>query len=113
MAFFQITKSQKFEPTIRNKDYEKAIECAKTFDWFDITMIEFEEDGSQKQLTWPRTFRCNKTGLEAQKMSENSPVMYINVDKKNLKTKYRGNSKGSTELLLLTADEVMIKDIIQ
>ena len=88
-----------------NEEYKKAIECAKTFDWEDISV----------KSGWPRLFKCRKTGLIAQKNSKNSPVMYIDNDQKrnfSLQNKYY-NAKQKTELLLLTADELIIKDIIK
>lgn len=70
-------------------EYQKAVVCAKTFDWEELPL---EGD---KTPEWPKQFKCKKTGIVATRLSPKDPVMFV-----------------KDEYLLLTADEVIVKDII-
>lgn len=86
MAYlFATNENSKQHAQVTYKKYQKAVECAKTFDWEDVG----------DATDWPKNFRCKKTGLIAKKTSQDSPVMFVNDD-----------------LLLLTSDEVNIRNII-
>ena len=85
MYLFLTNESSKQHTQVTVQKYQKAVECAKTFDWEDVNDTE----------SWPKNFRCKKTGITAKKTSENSPVMFVDDD-----------------LLLLTSDEVNIRNIL-
>ena len=72
------------------KELKKAVECAKTFEWENY----IDKDNLTPD-TWPKKLKCKKTGIIVVKTSENSPVVYYN-----------------NELLMLTCDDVIIRDII-
>lgn len=88
MAYFFLgnNKSKQFIQIPLNQ-YKKAIACAKTFDWEEL------EDSDNN--VWPRSFKCKKTGLIAERISQNDPVMFTDGD-----------------LLLLTSNEVNVRNII-
>jgi len=80
----------------------KAAEAAKTYDWTsdpkEVAKIEGVEEsnlvpGSEEE--YPKKFACRKTGVVATKMEKSSPVLFVKGD-----------------LLLLTADEQTVRDII-
>jgi len=88
MAYLFLTNENSKQHTqVTIQKYQKAVECAKTFDWEDV--------GDTEPNAWPKNFKCKKTGITAKKTSENSPVMFVNDD-----------------LLLLTSDEINIRNIL-
>jgi hypothetical protein len=79
---------------------KKAVTAAKTYDWTDDPTEVAEIEGAEppeKEDTreFPRKYACRKTRITATRMTEASPVFFV---------------KG--ELLLLTADEQTVRDII-
>lgn len=76
---------------------KKAVHAASTYDWTcdpkEISKIEGSEPDVSDE--YPKKFVCRKTGIVATKMQEDSPVLFVKGD-----------------LLLLTADEQTVRDII-
>ncbi len=84
---------------------EKATAAAKSYDWTDdpqeVAKIEGAANEEKAEETkddndgWPRKLACRKTGIIATKMYESATVVFVKGD-----------------LLLLTADEQTVRDII-
>lgn len=100
IMFFNGTSHKDMAP-IPQSIMKKAIEAAKSYDWTydeeEIYKIEKSDVSYEKaqENEYPKKCACRKTGLIASKMYENSPVFFVNG-----------------ELLLQTADEKMVQDII-
>lgn len=80
----------------------KAAEAAKTYDWtcdqseiMAIEGIDKMDRDMSKSEEFPKKYACRKTHIIATKMQKDSPVFFVKGD-----------------LLLLTADEQTVRDII-
>ena len=77
------------------KKFQKAVEAAKTYEWVEVEEVTKTGEDSEAPPEWPKKYECKKTGVVALKKTENDPVMFVD-----------------DKLLILTADEQDVKDII-